>query len=371
MKKILFMIHSLNCAGAQRVLVDMVNNLDLDEYDVTIHTIRRSDELVPEIDKRIHIKNIINTEHKIIKQFVSYLIRRVLPLKWVYNRFIKNDYDYEVAYLEGEVTRLLAYSTNSKAKKYAWVHTDMMRNFTSQGLYKTVNEHKAVYEKYDKIICVSEGVKKAFGDRFGITENVIVKYNISNEKTINKKAEESADDFCENRGINLITVSKLRPEKRHIMLLNVLKCLKNEGYTFFLHIVGDGSEYESVKQAIADNQLSDCVKLMGQKSNPYPYIKKSDLLVISSTAEGYPTVAVEAGVLGVPVISTECAGVNEVLNDGKFGIIVENSEEGLYSGLKEIFESPDILLKYKEILSNGSVFSSENRIKEINKLFED
>ena len=372
MKKLLFMIHGLNRAGAQKVLVDMINNLDFNHYDITIHTLYNWNEFLANIDKRVHIKSIIKAKNKLMFRIKAFLLRRCVSLKWIYNRYVKDDYDYEIAYLEGEVTRLLSYSTNEKAKKYAWVHTNFMELFSSQGLYKTLSQHREVYKKYDKVVCVSESVKKGFIERFGgvVWDNVVTLYNVIDEKAISAKAQETITDFNEVEYLRLITVSKLRPEKRHILLLNVLKRLKEEGYNFFLHIVGDGPEYISIKKHIEFQHLSDCVKMLGQKSNPYPYIQKSDLLIIASSVEGYPTVAIEAGILFVPVISTDCGGINEIDNID-CNMVVENSEEGLYKGLKRIFENVEVLQQYrKSLVENCSFFMSE-RMAEIEKLFQE
>ena len=372
MKKILFLIHALNFGGAQRALVDMVNHMDLDKYDITIQAISHREGLQPQLDSRVHYKTIVKTNNKFFKKTYLFFIRRILNLKWVYNRFVDDNYDYEVAYLEGETTRLLSYSTNKKAKKYAWVHTDMVSNFTSQGLYKNLDNHIEAYKKYDNIVCVSKSVKDSVAKRFGIDKNVLVKYNICNEEVILKKSLEQVCDFENSSVMKFITVSNLRPEKRHFMLLRVLARLKEENYKFFLHIVGDGSERENIIKTIDELNLNDCVKLLGNRSNPYPYMKKSDLMIICSKMEGYSSVAVEASLVELPTLTTDCGGMREVFDDGQLGIIVENNEEALYKGIKEVLDNVSIIEKYKALLNeNREKFGVINKINEIEKLFEE
>lgn len=371
MKKILFLIHALNSGGAQRALVDMVNHINLEKFDITILTIYDRNGLQSQLNPKIHYKSIIKTKNKYLKTFLAYLFRRILSLKWIYVHFVKGDYDYEVAYLEGEATRLLSYSTNEKSKKYAWVHTNMMTNFSSQGLYNNLNEHIETYKKFDKIICVSQSAKDAFVERFGFDENVIVKYNICDEEKIIKNADEQIHDFNKSDCITFITVSNLRPEKRHCLLLKILKKLKDEGYDFVLNIVGDGPEKSNIINLCEKLNLNN-VFLLGNKSNPYSYMKNSDLMIISSEMEGYSSVAVEASLLELPTLTTDCGGPREIFNNGELGIIVDNNEEGLYNGMKKVLSSPCILNKYRRLLKeNKNKFSACDKIKDIEKLFED
>ena len=91
-------------------------------------------------------------------------------------------------------------------------------------------------------------------------------------------------------------------------------------------------------------------------------MKQADLYVCSSRYEGYNLTVAEALLLGLPVLSTDCAGPNEILDRGKYGRIVENSEEGLYKGIKELLERPDLLLGYREKAKKRKSFFDEEKI---------
>ena len=109
--------------------------------------------------------------------------------------------------------------------------------------------------------------------------------------------------------------------------------------------------------------------LWGFQTNPYAYLKHCDLFVCSSVSEGYSTAVTEALILGLPVITTDCSGMNELLLNGKCGVITENSEDALYLGLKNILEHPDLLGYYKhQAQDRGKDFSLLNLLSPIEKI---
>ena len=124
---------------------------------------------------------------------------------------------------------------------------------------------------------------------------------------------------------------------------------------------------------IIQQGLQDKVELLGFQSNPYPYIANSDLFVCSSRSEGYSLVIAESLVLGIPVLSTYCSGPNELLEDGKYGMLVTNSEDGayLYEGLKLLMTDEEQLMRTKRCAAErGSHFSLVKIMSEIENLFD-
>ena len=110
---------------------------------------------------------------------------------------------------------------------------------------------------------------------------------------------------------------------------------------------------------------------MGYKENPYKYVKSSDLFVCSSLSEGYSLVIAESLVLGIPVVSTKCSGPIEILRNGENGLLVENSEEGLYKGIKEIINSGELYMNYKnKAVEEGTKFGVDNFIKSLEEILD-
>ncbi|MDD6703568.1 MAG: glycosyltransferase, partial [Clostridiaceae bacterium] len=125
-----------------------------------------------------------------------------------------------------------------------------------------------------------------------------------------------------------------------------------------------GEEKENIKNLIAEKNLGNVIKISDFQINPYRYIKRSDVFVCASYAEGYSTAVSEAVALNVPVITTECSGMREIFGENECGIICENSEDGLYNAMKKVLENPDLLKKFSEQEKiRAKDFSLEKRVK--------
>ena len=141
----------------------------------------------------------------------------------------------------------------------------------------------------------------------------------------------------------MVAVGRLVPQKGFDRLLRITKRLADAGLDFELFILGEGSERPQLEKYVSEYQLEHHVTLLGYCPNPYPYMNSADMIVCSSRAEGFSTVLTEAVILGLPIISTECAGTKEILGDPSCGIITENREDALYECLLQVLSSPEQL----------------------------
>lgn len=131
-----------------------------------------------------------------------------------------------------------------------------------------------------------------------------------------------------------------------------------------LWILGDGSERAVLEQYIEEHHLQERVSLLGFQPNPYKYLAAGDLFVCSSLAEGYSTAVAEALILGLPVVTTDCSGMSELLRNGECGIITDNNEEALYEGMKQVLNTPDMLKFYTEKAKERGMDFSVDRLIE-------
>ena len=268
----------------------------------------------------------------------------------IYRFFVKEDYDYEIAFLEGQPTKIISKSTNRAAKKYAWVHTDLNANPNSALAYGSAAGEEAAYQLFDKIFCVSESVKQEFLKKYAVDEcKVDVVYNILDDKKIIACAKEPAE-LQVNKKPLLISVGRLVQQKGYDRLLRVHLRLTREGLKHSLVIVGDGELRNELSDFVQRNHLTDSVKFLGYQSNPHKYVSKADLFVCSSYAEGYSTVVSEAVLCGTPVLSTDVAGANEPEDNPRCSIVVENSEDALYESIKELLLEPQKIKLLREDL---------------------
>jgi len=366
MIKVLFHIDTLGGGGAEKVLCNLVNHMDQTRFDITIQTVFPDNPTEYLVDG-IHYKYIYPSDNK----FYRNLYRVEAALGLVYPLHMKGDYDIEIAYLEFGPTKVIASSTNKKAKKIAWVHCDFDIAIPDKKAF--INKTASQYKKYDNIACVSEKCRESFVAMFGNDPEVVVIHNVIDDKEIKEKAMQPLPNIAEKRKLTMCTVGRLSAPKNYIRLLSTAFRLHGEGYDFDLWMVGDGEQRNLIEEFISKHEMSSYVKLMGFQKNPYPFMKASDLLVCSSDYEGFSTFIAEGLILGKPIITTDCSGMRELLGESEYGMIVANNDEAFYDGLKSMLSlDGDRLRAYAEkSLERGESFSSDHLTKSTELFFED
>ncbi len=362
-RKVLFLIESLAGGGAEKILLTIASHINKDKFDITVATVVADGVYADRISEFAHFKPLIKAQNKLIYKILYHLIYFHLPLWIVYKLFIPKGNDVEVAFCEGFATKLLAHSPNKK--KIAWVHTDMLLNPWTQGaVYPSIEKEKKVYLKYSKVMCVSETVKESVSAKFGIKANTI--YNPINSGEIISKSKEKVF-LPPKRKLRLVTTGRLVEQKGYDRLVRIINKLRNKKYSCELWILGEGPERKKLVDYIEKNKLNDDVKMWGFVSNPYPYIAACDLFVCSSRCEGYSTAATEAIILGLPVVTTLCSGMRELLGDNEYGIIVENEDMSLLEPLTKIISNRNYL---SELTSKAKERSNDFRISSLMKPIE-
>ena len=368
-KRVMFLIESMIVGGAERVLINLVNNLDPNKYDITIISVFRHsvykgynctfvDALRPHVHYRYLVDNGINWKYKLF----NILFNRVS--KRLFHRLLIGDgYDVEVAFYEGLPTTFLAHSSNRQSKKIAWLHYgDAFANITEQQKQTYLRE----YSVYNVIVGVSNSVCKNFRERLTEQYPLVTCYNILE----NEKIKRGALDFDVEREdvATFVSVGRLTRVKGYLRLLTACKRLMNEGYDFRLWLIGEGEERTVLEKYIADNQL-DFVTLYGNQSNPYPYVKAADWFISSSYAESFSLVAVEAMIIGTPVICTQCICTKELFGNDMDELIAENSEEGIYTTMKKVLCQPEWRDIYSEkVLRRCRAFDKTKLMKVVENI---
>lgn len=369
-KKILFLIESFAGGGVEKVFIDLINNMDISKYDITVMSIWDYGVRKKDLRKDVKYKSIFPNIKGISKIFHNFVEKS--DGKLLYKLGIREKYDIEIAFIEGRATKIIGASTNPNSRKIAWVHIDLSQgHWTSMVFNKSLEKEKECYKRFNDIIFVSNsakaGFKKLFGDDF---DNLQVKYNPIIADDVIKKSQEVVDDIEKPKDKKLLVTSgRLVSQKGYESLLEVCNRLNNDKLDYELWILGEGWARPRLEELINKYNLNN-VKLFGFKENPYKYIKQGDLFVCSSKNEGFSLVIAEAMILGLPVISTNCSGPNELLNFGEYGFMVENTEDALYEGLKEILMGEEKLRYYIEKSKERiNFFNYKDRISDIERLF--
>lgn len=375
MKKILFGITSLTLGGAERVLVDLANAL-CDKYEITIFTIYAKGELEKQLSKKLKVKSLYNVEYNELTNIKRIIIplKILLNRKKIYKKYIYDNYDVEIAFLEGPITRLFSIN-NKNTKKIAWIHNDITKVF-GNGLKSKLKKilDKRIYSKYDTIVFVSEDNLKKFNKEYKDIRNKYLEpikkeviYNYIDKENIIKKAEEKNDIVFNKDRINFVTVARLVEQKGIDRLIEIHSRLIKNGLKHNFYIIGDGPEKEKLEILIKKQKIEETFKLLGKKENPYPYIKKADYFCLLSRFEGYGMVLEEAKILDKPIIITDTAA-REAVENYENARIFKNTEDGIYNGLENI-----ILNNNKEKLKNDNKFEYDNKniIEKIERLMEE
>ncbi len=370
MYKILFMIPNLEHGGAEKVLVNLVNNLDREKFDVTVQTLFDVGVNRQYLKPHVHYKGGGKWQFR----GNSHLLKLFSPKK-LYKHFIREKYDIVVSYLEGPTARIISGCDDEKTKKVCWLHIEMNSPKIASVGFPTVKSALSAYDNYDCLIAVSGRVKEVFLSSMKTRSQVKVLYNTNETELICKKALDGELDtrFITDDIPNICSVAKIVHTKGFDRLLNVHKRLLDEGIMHKVYILGVGELQNELERKIAEYGVQDSFILLGFQDNPYKYVSRCDLYVCSSRREGFSTAVTEALVVGTPVVSTDCSGARELLGENdEYGIVVENSEEGVYSGMKRMLCDPELLKHYKEqAVERGKFFSREKTVKAAEDMFEE
>lgn len=369
-RKVIFFIPSLYAGGAEKVLVDLANLLDQEKYEVTVLTLLGGGEYEKRLRAHVTYQTVIRSKSGLIKRILDSVISNIIPYGLFHRVYIGKKYDVEVAYLEGYVTHVIANSCSKRSYKVALVHTSFRTNFDIGRNYRKKEACLREYERFDRVGFVSDALMRDFEESAGKLAAAEVICNVYDPFTIVKKSTESIFKHYRPDTLKLLAAGRLEKEKGNKRLIDTVLSLRREGFDVELWLIGDGSEFDDLMTIAKRN--CDTVKLLGYQKNPYPYMKAADLLVCPSFTEGYSTVAAEASFLALPVLTTDCPGMEEILAGGN-GMIVENSSQGLYIGLKSILEDPSRLLTMKRnAIKYSEVFfeKTQNNLKGYERLLD-
>ena len=346
----------------------MANELSND-YHVTIFTIYAKGELEKQLSSKVKHKSLEKVSYEELSKFQKKVIQplKVMLLKpFLYRKKVKGDYEVEVAFLEGPITRLFS-SKNKKTRKIAWIHNDLSLVFgkgIKAKLKKKIDEK--VYQNYEKLIFVSQDNLEKFNQIYSkIKGEKKVIYNYLKKESILEKAQEYEAKELKADDVKLVTVARLVEQKGIDRFIKVHKKLLENGYQHKVYVIGDGPLREKLEKQIKENKVEDTFYLLGKKENPYPYIKKADYFCLFSYFEGYGMVLEEAKILNKYIVLTNTAA-REAVRNYQEKKIVENTEDSIYEGLKELIQTKDTAPDAKNILYNNKKI-----IEEVKKVIEE
>ncbi len=332
-KSVLFIIEDLCEGGAEKVFVHIANGFSKNGYDVEILLGKNQGDFF----------NLLNPEIKIsiLNAWTFFDLNYKLPFF-----FRKNFYTYVFTASDyiSAATIIAKFITKSQFQTIVTLHYDLpfqlsILPFLNRKWLAWINS--AILTKASKIVAVSDGVNKGFRKVTKKTgQYPITIYNPVIDPTIYELGDEAIDDKFTDRPF-IITVGRLCEQKNQLLLLESFKKISGKFTSFNLLILGTGPREEELKKFVSENKIASKVHFLGFQQNPFRYIKKAKLFVLSSHYEGLGNVIIEALGLGINVVSTDCpSGPGEILQQGKFG------------WLSKINDIDDLALKMEVALLN-------------------
>ena len=365
-KTILFLIHDLGPGGAEKVLVNLANNMDPAQFDITVMALFGGGVNAQFLKHHIRL---INCFPKAIPGN-SHLLKLLTP-RQLHKWLIKERYDIEVSYLEGPSARIISGCPNADTKLFSWIHVEQHSKSVAAKSFRSYEESRQCYEKFHQTVCVSEYVKQDFLSIYPELRNVQVLYNTNETAQILAQAKEIPEEGIFQEGeIRLCGVGKLMPIKGFDKIARIHKRLLDDGLPVHTYILGEGSERQKIETYIRENGLEDTFILLGYQTNRYKSVAACDVFLCASTAEGFSTAATEALIVGTAVCTVDVSGMQEMLGENnEFGIVTENNEEALYQGIKKLLAEPGLLAHYKtQATLRGKDFSTENTVRAVERM---
>lgn len=415
-EKILFYPGGFKNNGITTALINLLDNIDHDKYDITLlTTINKNSEVLSNM-KKLHSKvrlvfKIGRINQTLLEDYRNYvtkhrgvtnnILKKIYPSK-MYKRefkrtFGKANFDYIIDYSGYSMFWAKLLLAGSAKKKLIFMHSDLYSD-----MYKIINGRRphfinlrgvfSLYKYFDELVSVSEATMNLNREKLtSFIKNTKINYvnNAINPKKIIQLSQDDSDVFYKNNkpfiisirknknnislvhtplpesndgNINFINLGRLSPEKGQDQLIEAFSKVHSKFENTRLYIVGEGVEREKLENLIKSLNLEDSVFLTGHLNNPFYLMNKCNAFILSSHYEGQPLVLLEALTLNLPVLATDIIANRDLLNNGKYGMLVENSIDGLIKGIMAIINNNN----YK-----SSAFDAENYNKFAMKSFYD
>ena len=334
MKKVLFLIYKLVGGGAEKVLVDIVNHMDHTLYEVTVMTVADCSADAHLLNSHIKYEYIFKGKWKEDRIFFK-LFYQASP-QFLHDLFVKKKYDVKIAALEGIPAKIISGCKHLHTKKIAFIHADANNIAWPSKRYKNSLQEYESYNSYNHLIFVSNHSKKSFIKKFNIElSKTVTLYNPFDFQQIKMKALEQVDDYKKTTNYLFCAVGRLDKVKGFDRLIEAFHFVHKKFNQISLIIIGDGKEKDILLRKIDKYKLNHKITLLGYRTNPYKYLKMSDCYICSSFSEGLSSTVIEAMILNVPVIATDCGGMDELLEEYQNGVIVNNETEALMNGIEQ------------------------------------
>jgi glycosyltransferase involved in cell wall biosynthesis len=393
MKKLLFVIPSLDAGGGEKSLINLLHALDLSQYDVDLLLYHKKGLFLASLPVNINLismnEDFVIFSKPLFNSLLIFLIQGKIKffvnrlLFFFANRLEKNNiyaeqkswkyvsptignltksYDASIGFLEKSSIYFIVEKVKSKIK-IGWIHT----HYSKSGM--NPNFDRPFFKDLDFIVTISEACKSDINNNFPEFESkTLIIYNILLPSLINKLSQIIIeDDFFKYDGIKLLTIARLSKEKGIDLAIQTCREFLKYNNNFKWYVIGDGAMRKSLEQMIDEYGLKDNFILLGLKNNPYPYLKYADCYIQPSYYEGKSIAIDEAKIMRKPILVTNYPSAIDQIQDGINGKITAMDPVIIAQSIQDILQDEAFKSKIKTI-SEMELSDSTLEIEKIYKL---
>ena len=371
MKKILFVTNKLITGGIETALLETIKLIKSPDVDITVLTIHEGGELVDKFKEICTVNHIPQQQVKQAFLYRSYLIEQLRKfrifsfitktVRKLINKFIRSfytkksyiakrlsfdnvEYDIAVSYFTPYSVIVPLVTECIKAKqKIAYIHQDVYHDARK----KNASTFSACYQKFNKIVCVSEAVKTSFINYHpNLANKVSVIYNPIDVDKILQLSQQGTPLLGDEKDIQICSVGRLSEAKNFELAINSCKILVDKGYHIKWYVCGDGSLRNSLETNVKTKKLERSFVFLGNQNNPYPYICASQIYVQTSRIESYCITLAEARALKKPIVTTNFPCASEHIIHKHNGFICEMTPESIADSIEKLILSPELREKF-------------------------
>ena len=392
MKKILFVMNDLECGGAQKALISILETINYEKYEVDLCLFKHKGDFLKLIPKTVNLLPEVKY-YRYFEQGIGVSIRELIKMKkfniaikrimagkvykiekvssvaeqkvWKYTKKVLGDinkeYDAAIGFMERTPIYYIIDNVKSN-KKIGWIHTD----------YRKLNADKEFDKKYfnelDYLVTISDDCVNILKEEFPkISKKLKVINNIVSSTLIKKLSKEKIVLPSDSKeSIKIMSVGRVEPEKGFDMAVEACNILKKNNFSIKWYIVGDGTERKKLEEKIDKYGLKDTFYILGFKENPYSYLAQGDIYVQPSRFEGKSIAIDEAKIMNMPIVLTNFNTAKYQIDNNKTGVIVDMNAQSLAYGIEKLITNT----KLKENLINNLSIKEFGNEEEIDKLYE-
>ena len=373
MKKVFFVIPSLGGGGAERVMLNILRHIDRNKFEPGLILFEKKGELLGDLPLDVNVMVLRNEK----KNPIWHLFYTAwVPFARSLAKLIKTERPQAVVSFMW-YTNLIALTARSLSKSKCRIAVSERYGLliSHEGWLIELLRRQVIrffYPKANLIIVNAKEMGIQLRKMFNISVNKIaVIYNPVDLKKINQLCIKDAHHLWYQEQIPIITaIGRLTLQKGFTYLLRAVHILLSEGIRCRLVILGRGPERENLEKLSAELGISSHVEFLGFQQNPYKFLSRSTVFVLSSLYEGFPNVLLEAMALGIPSVATRCpTGPDEIITEGVDGILVPPADEkAIADAIKKLLLDEDLRKRLSEA---GKRRIQDFAVEKIVKQYED